>query len=109
MWNVTTLRETFYGASAFNQPIGDWKTGKVISLMSTFNSASSFNQPIGDWNVSEVRNRLGTFKNATLFNQPIANWDVSRVNNLTKYLTEPVHLTIQLGIESLKHREHDHV
>ena len=42
----------FVGASAFNQPIGDWNTSAVTSMYQMFYDASAFNQPIGAWSVA---------------------------------------------------------
>ena len=73
---VTNMSAMFYGASAFNQPIGNWDTSGVTNNMSSmFRDASNFNQPIGDWNVSAVTKMNGMFLGASAFNQPIGNWD----------------------------------
>jgi len=40
-----------------------------------FFGASSFNQPIGDWDVSNVENMDNMFLGASSFNQDISNWD----------------------------------
>ena len=44
---VTNMVHMFYGASAFNQPIGDWNTSAVTNMSHMFYGASAFNQPIG--------------------------------------------------------------
>ncbi|WP_338131540.1 BspA family leucine-rich repeat surface protein, partial [Vibrio caribbeanicus] len=49
-----------------------------------FSGATAFNQPIGDWDTSEVGSwyfagMAGMFKGAISFNQPIGNWDTSKV------------------------------
>jgi surface protein len=78
----TDMIGMFYGATAFNQPIGDWDVSKVINMRGIFWSATAFNQPIGDWNVSNVTSMQSMFKEATTFNQPIDSWDVSKVTDM---------------------------
>ena len=39
---------------AFNQPIGNWNTGKVTIMSKDVCGAGAFNQPIGNWNTSQV-------------------------------------------------------
>jgi len=51
----------FYGASAFNQPIGGWNVDKVTDMGWMFRGASAFNQPIGGWRVDNVTN-MGCMK-----------------------------------------------
>ena len=80
--NVTNMSFMFWGATSFNQPIGNWNVSNVTNMVSMFYSASSFNQPIGNWNVSNVTNMINMFDNATSFNQPIGNWNASNVTNM---------------------------
>jgi len=79
---VTNMSRMFYGALAFNQPIGDWDVSNVTNMSCMFYEALAFNQPIGNWDVSNVTNMGGMFCDALAFNQPIGNWDVSNVTNM---------------------------
>jgi surface protein len=76
----------FYGATSFNQPIGNWNTSKVTFMSSMFQNATSFNQPIGNWNTSKVTGMNNTFYGASNFNQDIdtsgSSWDVSSVTSM---------------------------
>jgi surface protein len=88
--NVTNMVFMFYGATSFNQPIGNWNTSKVTSMYLMFSGASLFDQPINTqevtvdsltytaWDVSKVTNTQELFMD-TPFNQDISNWDVSNV------------------------------
>jgi surface protein len=111
-WQINTssnvdMDSMFVGNSAFNQPIGNWNTSRVINMASMFGRVFSnppFNQNIGTWNVERVTNMSnmfrgpfnnggspsinnwrpiscsnfsGMFYNATAFNQPIGNWPLS--------------------------------
>ena len=89
-WNVsgvTTLSETFSGASAFNQNLGSWDVGNVTTLSTTFANAEAFNNggsdSIKNWNTSKVTTMFSTFIGARAFNQPIGSWDVSKVSSFT--------------------------
>lgn len=49
------MKEMFCGATAFNQPVGDWEVSNVKKMRAVFAGATSFNQPLGKWNVSNVK------------------------------------------------------
>ena len=72
----------FYGASAFNQPIGAWDTSAVANMSYMFSSASAFNRPIGAWDTSAVTDMQSMFQDASAFNQPIGAWDTSAVTTM---------------------------
>lgn len=78
----TTMLQMFY-TTPFNQPIGSWDTGNVITMAETFRSNTSFNQPIGSWNVSNVTTMSGMFNTSTSFNQDISLWNVGSATNFT--------------------------
>ena len=81
--SVTDMSYMFYGASLFNQDIGNWDVSSVTDLGGMFNRAPSFNQDIGNWDVSSVTDMSYMFYNTSLFNQDIGNWDVSSVTDMT--------------------------
>ena len=74
---AASMEGMFYNATAFNQPIGEWKnTSAATSFHEMFNGASAFNQPIGEWITDAVTSCEEMFREATAFNQPIGNWTV---------------------------------
>ena len=72
----------FYGASAFNQPIGLWNVSSVESMWIMFKTAASFDQPIGDWNVTKVTNVSEMFNGALNFNQNLGDWNISAMTSM---------------------------
>jgi surface protein len=73
----------FSGASAFNQPIGNWNVSSVADMIGMFSGAVAFIQDIGNWDVSSVTNMSGMFFNASSFNGDIGDWDVSNVTDMS--------------------------
>jgi surface protein len=88
--NVTSMRDVFRGATAFNNggspSINNWDTSSVTTMFRMFDSATAFNQDIGSWDVSNVTNMQEMFDNATAFNNggsnSINSWNVSNVTNM---------------------------
>jgi len=93
-WDVSNnkhLRYTFWGATDFNQDIGNWNTSALTDLEYGFAGASSFNQDISTkavtvgsstytaWDVSSVTDMYLAFSGATVFDQNIGNWNVGNV------------------------------
>lgn len=72
----------FYNAQAFNQPIGNWNTSKVIRMNHMFFGATSFNQPIDYWTTSSVTTMQQMFNGATAFNQNLQHWNISEVTDM---------------------------
>merc|ERR1712194_135661 len=60
---VTTMRQMFDGASAFNQPLSFDDTSKVTDMYWMFIRASAFNQPLS-FDTSKVTDMDGMFMGA---------------------------------------------
>jgi surface protein len=57
MWDVskvTTMKQTFYYASAFNGDLSQWDVAKVISMSWTFFGNWKFNSNLDQWDVAKV-------------------------------------------------------
>ncbi|WP_157505977.1 BspA family leucine-rich repeat surface protein, partial [Flavobacterium chungangense] len=72
--NVSSMKDMFYQATAFNQDISNWNVSAVTNMSSMFTKASAFNQNIGGWNIAAVTDMNTMLKEATDFNQSLAAW-----------------------------------
>lgn len=71
----TNFERTFRGADLFNDPnISSWDVSNIEDMRNMFFSADSFNQPLNTWDVSNVTDFHGMFENASSFDQPLDSW-----------------------------------
>ncbi|WP_054850777.1 BspA family leucine-rich repeat surface protein, partial [Olleya sp. ITB9] len=85
-WDVSTITDLsgiFYGASIFNRPLDLWNTGNVTDMSETFYNTSSFNEPLDNWNTAQVTTMSKMFYSASAFNQSINGWEVSNVTDMS--------------------------
>ncbi|PPE04578.1 hypothetical protein EELLY_v1c02580 [Entomoplasma ellychniae] len=93
--NITSMEETFNGASNFNGDISNWDTLKVTNMFRMFQNAKNFDQDISTknvkdqngkeytaWDTSNVTQMGAMFNGASNFNGDISNWDTSKVTNM---------------------------
>ncbi|NJL13444.1 MAG: BspA family leucine-rich repeat surface protein [Microscillaceae bacterium] len=85
--SITSMRQTFFGALAFNQPLNNWDVSNVNDMFGLFGShlntvTATFNQPLNNWDVSQVNNMAFMFLNNARFNQDISGWQVGNVSNM---------------------------
>ena len=81
---VTTLEDTFYGASKFaGTGLDSWDTTSVTTLQSTFDSAGAMNADLSAWKVAKVTTLEATFFNAVKFiGTGLDSWDILKVKNM---------------------------
>lgn len=94
---VTTMRLLFDGATTFNRDIGGWDVAGVSDMGRMFRDAPAFNQDIGGWDVSNVTEMPAMFKNAFSFNQDIGDWDVSNVQNMERFFVNATSFNQDIG------------
>ena len=75
------MESMFHGASAFNQPLNDWRVDNVTDMCGMFEGAWSFDQPLNDWRVNNVTNMQSMFSNSSL-NRPLDKWRVDNVTDM---------------------------
>jgi surface protein len=77
----------FYGASAFNQPIGKWNVGNVTNMSWMFRDAHSFNQDISNWLVIKNPNMEIMFNgNGYTYQKPTVENAMQRYNEKTNLM-----------------------
>jgi surface protein len=64
----------FWGATNFNQAIGNWNVSKVTDMSYMFYEGTNFNQNIGNWNVSSVIYMHYMFFEASNLNKDLCAW-----------------------------------
>lgn len=85
-WNmseIVNLYGVFYGATLFNQNIGNWDVSNVENFSSLFSNAAAFNQNIGNWVTSSATLFRYTFDGAISFDQDLSSWNVVNVYAMT--------------------------
>ena len=94
---VTNLSYMFFGATAFNQEIGNWDVSQVTNMIAMFYGAINFNQNIGAWNVSNVKDMNSMFLGATAFNQDLGMWNVSQVTIMSNMFYQATAFNQNIG------------
>jgi|GEM_PF-3027024 len=84
---VTSLAQTFKGATSFNNNINGWDVSTITDLTETFSQAGTFNQDLSGWNTTAVEFMDATFSQSG-FNTSIDAWDVSNVTSMESMFAE---------------------
>jgi hypothetical protein len=94
MSKVTDMRSMLAGQPLFNQEIGKWNLGNVITASFALSSDSpgAFtnlgSSSINNWNLTKATTLRGIFERCTSFNQPINNWSLPLVTDMRGFLYE---------------------
>ena len=78
---VKYMSNMFWFADAFTQNINSWDVSNVISMQSMFSDITHFNQPLNNWNTQNVEDMSYLFYNCTAFDQNIGNWNLAKISN----------------------------
>ena len=119
--NATDIGGVFWGAKAFNQPVGNWNLSKNTTLWAAFLSAEVFNQDLSHWDTSKVTDFSHTFKKALSFNQSLSSWNLAAADTAEDMLSgsklsvgnydaaliswdgQSVKPNVKLGVDKLKY------
>lgn len=119
--NATDIGGVFWGAKAFNQPVGNWNLSKNTTLWAAFLSAEAFNQDLSHWNTAKVTDFSHTFEKALSFNQSLSDWNLTAANTAEDMLSgsklsvgnydaaliswdgQSVKPNVKLGVDKLKY------
>ena len=71
-------------AASTHGAIQVWDVSRVTSMRNMFYYARAFNQPLSSWNVARVMTMSSMFANTNVFNQDLSSWNVGRVTDMRK-------------------------
>lgn len=83
--NVTNFSATFYGCSAFNQPLL-WVMNNATTTNGMFRACIAFNQNISSWNLSNNTDFGGMLYSCHAFQQNLGSWNVSNGLSFTNFM-----------------------
>jgi surface protein len=80
---VTSMLQTFKGASAMNADVGGWDVSRVTTLDNAFNAAEQFlGIGLDKWTTTVVTKLSSTFYGATKMNADLSAWDTANVGKM---------------------------